>query len=190
MNNFNNPHYQPPQGAPFPTAVDRKNKKLRVWLIAVCILLPVMFFAGLFSGIKLDATVSDNSLKYMPKGYKNYSDCIEDEWCGFQSAIGYYEYRYDESFDSDFKNNGYYHTVTDEDIAEICSFITEFEKARSTHNESFSKDAIHCNLDTAAVDTQDYYFIEFSDRYRKFDFYYVYFYDTQSHTLFELWYDE
>ncbi len=154
-----------------------------VALIVLSILVPVGAVCGVFAGMhieaKLDSKDSGDELVHVEYGY---SDKKEEWHPGFGSGLGYCEYHYDgDEYTQQYKRNGYYSDVTKDDIEEICKYVNHFNTTCSE---------LGSNLIEDMVDEGDRFDIVYPDEYYKYDHYYVYYYDRQSRTLFELWWDD
>ncbi|MBB6715530.1 hypothetical protein [Clostridium gasigenes] len=104
---------------------------------------------------------------------------------GFQDYTDYCKYYYDASSDL-FLENDIYSTVKEDDIENIRSYFTNFASWMDTADRAEEYD-----FDDSCISEGDYIYIKTkegeaigSSNYKKFDNYYVYFYDTQSATLF------
>ena len=148
-----------------------------VLAVLLAVFVPVSLVGGIIAGAHISSKSSDEHMTHIVYGYTD----KKDDWHpGFGSGLGYCEYYYDsDEYSQKFKRNGYYNDVKQEDVDLICSYI-----------EDFSRWDIDVKLTTDMIDTGDRFDIVYADEYDKYMFYYVYYYDMQTRTLFELWYDD
>lgn len=104
---------------------------------------------------------------------------------GVQDFTDYCKYYYDASFDS-FSKSDTYSMVKEDDIENIRSYFDNFESWMTSADRIEEYD-----FDDSCISVGDYFYIKTKEgeaignsEYEKFDNYSVYFYDTQSSTLF------
>ena len=151
------------------------NKKSKTLRIVIIVILSFLVFIILM----------DRFLEYdnrILKGYyksEKYLDPFQ-----FRGYINFYKYYYTSENDSCFQNYNLYEQVKPEDIEELKSFFNNFKKWMEVEERSSEYD-----FDISSIDENDFFIIctkEISG-YKKFDYYNVYFYDTDSHILYEIY---
>ena len=155
------------------------NATITIFVLAVmlAVLVPAGLIGGIFAGLHISSKSTNEHMTHIQYGY---SDKKEDWHPGFGSGLGYCEYYYDsDEYNQKYKRNGYYNDVKQEDIDLICSYLEDFSNCKQD-----------VKLTTKMIDIDDRFDIVYADEYDKYMFYYVYYYDMQTRTLFELWYDD
>lgn len=117
------------------------------------------------------------------KGYIGKDEHFDKE--GFQDYTDYCKYYYEKSNNLFFKNDTY-SELKEEDIENIRSYFTNFESWMNAADRVDEYD-----FDNSCISEGDYIYIKTKEgepignsNYKKFDNYSVYFYDTESSTLF------
>ena len=135
------------------------NKKSKTLRIVIIVILSFLVFIILM----------DRFLEYdnrILKGYYKSEEYLDP--FQFRGYINFYKYYYTSENDSCFQNSNLYEQVKPEDIEELKSFFNNFKKWMEVEERSSEYD------------------FEISG-YKKFDYYNVYFYDTNSHILYEIY---
>lgn len=121
--------------------------------------------------------------KAVLKGYIDKEEHFDKE--GFQDYTDYCKYYYEES-NNLFLESNIYSVVTEDNIENISSYFTNFESWMDVSDRTDEYD-----FDDSCISEGDYIYIKTKEwessgesRYPKFDDYTVYFYDTESATLF------
>lgn len=121
--------------------------------------------------------------KEILNGYINKDEHFDKK--GLQDHTDYCKYYYDASFDL-FSENDTYSMVKEDDIENIRSYFTNFASWMDAADRTEEYD-----FDDSCISAGDYFYIKTKEgeaignsKYEKFDDYYVYFYDTESATLF------
>jgi len=122
---------------------------------------------------------SSFSDKAILKGYIDKDEYFDKE--GFQDYTDYCKYYYEES-NNLFLESNIYSVVIEDNIENIRSYFTNFESMMDSSEYDF---------DDSCISEGDYIYIKTKEwessedsKYTKFDDYTVYFYDTESATLF------
>ena len=102
----------------------------------------------------------------------------------FQDYTDYAKYYYDTI---DFDGNNYLSKVKKSDILKLYSYVDNFEKWIQAINDNSDELVINYDFNRSIIGTEDYYYI--FDRmneklYEKYDYYDVYFFDSQTSTLY------
>lgn len=126
---------------------------------------------------------SSFSDKLIFKGYIDKEEHFDKE--GFQDYTDYCKYYYEYS-NNLFLENDIYSVVTNEDIENIRSYFTNFKSWMDTADRADEYD-----FDDSCISEGDYIYIKTKEgeqignsNYKKFNNYSIYFYDTESATLF------
>ncbi|MGL4107472.1 hypothetical protein [Clostridium sp. LP20] len=121
---------------------------------------------------------SSSSDKRILKGYISKEEYFDKE--GFQDYTDYCKYYYDKSSDL-FSESDTYSMVKENDIENIKSFFINVASWMEAAERSEEYD-----FDDSCISEGDYFNISLvgNSNHQKFDNYSVYFYDTQSATLF------
>ena len=91
------------------------------------------------------------------------------------------------SSDADLSRNRYFAAVTEEDVETIELFLSDFEMMVDSIKENDPADelAVNYTFDHGMIDTEDFFYIYDDDRYpMEFMCYDVWFFDTQTNTLY------
>lgn len=154
----------------------------RDWIIIISLVLGV-FLVGVIVFNVLIYAAKDDVVKSLPKASdsKSYVD-------GFVDYTIYEKYYYEdtEKLQKKLDKNSYLSPVTEADIAEFNSYVDNFEKW--LEHTYFLNDY---DFDRSIIDTSDYFYItghyydepDFTED-EKFWNYDVYFFDTQTNTLY------
>ena len=108
---------------------------------------------------------------------------------GFQDYTDYAKYYYDSV---DFTDNEYFSIIEQSDIDALNEHLDNFERCIEAHgyNDASSEIVVNYDFDRSVIDHKDYLYIE-SEKYDPWDdgnmvlaSYDVYFFDTQTNTLY------
>ena len=108
---------------------------------------------------------------------------------GFQDYTDYAKYYYDPV---DFTDNEYFSIIEQSDIDALNEHLDDFESCIEAHgyNDASSEIVVNYDFDRSVIDHEDYLYIE-SEKYDPWDdgnmvfaSYDVYFFDTQTNTLY------
>jgi len=85
-------------------------------------------------------------------------------------------------------NNSYFSKVSESDIETICTFVENFEQWINTFRYNDTNDDLVLNytFERSTIDTEDFFYIYEDEDYSKFGCYDVWFYDSQTNTLYYL----
>lgn len=155
------------------------NKKTKHTLIVVIIFVSFLTFLILINNL----LQFDNKIL---KGYYK-SDIYKDPH-RFMDYIDFYKYYYTANDDYLFQNSKFYNKVKPDDIEKLKSFFINFGDWMEAENRS-----LEYNFDLSIIDENDYFIIytksnlDNNSNYGNFDYYNVYFYDIDSHILYEIY---
>lgn len=107
----------------------------------------------------------------------------------FQDYTDFAIYTYADLDEAVLKSNSYFHKITTEDMQNILAYIDNFEQWIDVFRSGSdaSELAAHYSFDKSIIDEKDYICIETnakSSTYERFDNYSVYFFDTDTCTLY------
>lgn len=157
-------------------------KKQKGFIQIVVLTLATITFAIVFPIYIIVSTIFGFAEPCRLKGYykcDNYSEgSFDDEHTDF------YKYYYKEDNDSKFANSKYYKKIDEDDIDLLEPYLVNFEHVLKNSNRLEGYD-----LNETMIDTTDYYTM-WRDDEQNFDFengdYVIYYYDTNTHVLYNL----
>ena len=107
---------------------------------------------------------------------------------GFQDYTDYAKYYYDSV---DFTDNEYFSIIEQSDIDALNEHLDNFESCIEAHgyNDASSEIVVNYDFDRSLIDSEDYLYIDsekhtWDDGYTSLVNYDVYFFDTQTNTLY------
>ena len=107
---------------------------------------------------------------------------------GFQDYTDYAKYYYDSV---DFTDNEYFSKIEQSDIDALNEHLDDFESCIEAHgyNDASSEIVVNYDFDRSLIDSEDYLYIDsekhtWDDGYTSLVNYDVYFFDTQTNTLY------
>ena len=107
---------------------------------------------------------------------------------GFQDYTDYAKYYYDQV---DFTDNEYFSIIEQSDIDVLNEHLDDFESCIEAHgyNDASSEIVVNYDFDRSLIDSEDYLYIDsekhtWDDGYTSLVNYDVYFFDTQTNTLY------
>ena len=107
---------------------------------------------------------------------------------GFQDYTDYAKYYYDPV---DFTDNEYFSIIEQSDIDALNEHLDDFESCIEAHgyNDASSEIVVNYDFDRSLIDSEDYLYIDsekhtWDDGYTSLVNYDVYFFDTQTNTLY------
>lgn len=107
---------------------------------------------------------------------------------GFQDYTDYAKYYYDPV---DFTDNEYFSIIEQSDIDALNEHLDDFESCIEAHgyNDASSEIVVNYDFDHSLIDSEDYLYIDsekhtWDDGYTSLVNYDVYFFDTQTNTLY------
>lgn len=102
---------------------------------------------------------------------------------GFQDYTDFGIYTYSSV---SMKNNSYFASVTDGDIQTILSYVDDFNGWIDAHrrNDPNGELVLNYAFDPSIIDTGDFFYIYEKEGYPPFGLYDLWFFDTQSNTLY------
>ena len=143
----------------------------------------VIFFTFLiivsFSGCSVPSAPKDEVLaslgKYTSKQY--YTDG------GFQDYTDYAKYTFDSV---DFSNNSYFTSLTEDSKADLTAHIDNFEGWIQTIQNTNPENEVvlQYDFDRSVISDADYLYIYDNPAYSEFGCYTVYYFDTETNTLY------
>jgi hypothetical protein len=107
---------------------------------------------------------------------------------GFQDYTDYAKYYYNPV---DFTDNEYFSIIEQSDIDALNEHLDDFESCIEAHgyNDASSEIVVNYDFDRSLIDSEDYLYIDsekhtWDDGYTSLVNYYIYFFDTQTNTLY------
>ena len=148
---------------------------------AVALIVVVLIFGTVLSSCIAPEDKVLNSLG-------EYRSCEFYTCGGFQDYTDYAKYYYDSV---DFTDNEYFSIIEQSDIDALNEHLDNFESCIEAHgyNDASSEIVVNYDFDRSLIDSEDYLYIDsekhtWDDGYTSLVNYDVYFFDTQTNTLY------
>lgn len=142
-----------------------------------------LIVAVLLIFILMPSCAGDNEGAYVVKGYDSCDEYRNN--AGFGDYYEYSKYYYHHSYDAVFGQNSLYPEVSEDSVGKICEFFDDFQKWMILEGMK------EYDFDTECITPGDFAYIETRQgkkigdhEYTALEYYSVYLYDTESHTLY------